>query len=132
MFTDMSVRWVRSPESNLVYRLTVDEYERLAAAGALGNLRVELIDGLLVRKTIPGPTHARAVDAACEQLDRSLSPEWWIREEGPVLIPWFDVPEPDVSIVRGRARRFPRPTAGLRRHWLAGRGRRRQSRNRPE
>ena len=67
MFTDVTVRWATSSDSTLVYRLTVDEYDRLAAAGALGNLRVELIDGFLVRKTIPGPPHARAVDAAYEQ-----------------------------------------------------------------
>jgi Uma2 family endonuclease len=101
MFTDVQSRWATSSDSTLVYRLTVDEYDRLAEAGTLADLRVELIDGFLVRKTIPGPLHARAVDAAYEQIDHLLPPGWWMRVEAPVRIPWFDVPEPGLSIVRG-------------------------------
>ncbi len=103
MFTDVQSRWATSTDSTLVYRLTVEEYDRLAAAGTLVDLRVELIDGFLVRKTIPGPPHARAVDAAHEHIDRLLPPGWWMQAETPVRIPWFDVPEPDLSIVRGRS-----------------------------
>src|SRR4051812_25612027 len=51
---DMSPVAPPRPTSSLaapeVYRLTVDEYERLAEAGVLDDPRVELIDGLLVRK----------------------------------------------------------------------------------
>jgi Uma2 family endonuclease len=106
MLTDVQLRWATSSDTTLVYRLTVDEYERLAAAGTLVDLRVELIDGFLVRKTIPGPLHARTVDAAYEQIDHLLPPGWWMRVEAPVRIPWFDVPEPDLSIVRGRRADF--------------------------
>jgi hypothetical protein len=39
-----------SPRNGLdLYRMTVDEYERLAAAAILDDPRVELIDGYLVR-----------------------------------------------------------------------------------
>jgi Uma2 family endonuclease len=102
MFTDVQSRWTTSTDSTLVYRLTVEEYDRLEAAGTLVDLRVELIDGFLVRKTIPGPPHARAVEAAHEHIDRLLTPGWWMQVDTPVRIPWFDVLEPDLSIVRGR------------------------------
>jgi Uma2 family endonuclease len=106
MFTDVQSRWATSTDSTLVYRLTMEEYDRLAAAGTLVDLRVELIDGFLVRKASPGPPHARAVEAAHEHIDRLLTPGWWIQVEAPVRIPWFDVPEPALSIVRGRRAEF--------------------------
>ena len=57
--------------SSSVYRMTVDEYERLAAARVLDDPRVELIDGLLVKKMTQKPPHAWAVEAAHEQLAHS-------------------------------------------------------------
>jgi len=81
--------------------MTVDEYERLAAAGVLNDPRVELIDGLLVKKMTQEPPHSWAVEAAHEHLERILPPGWFIREEKPVRIPRFDEPEPDLSVIRG-------------------------------
>ena len=54
-----------------VYRLTVDEYERLAEAGVLDYDRVELIDGYLVRKMPKKPPHIWAVASI---LKATLSP----------------------------------------------------------
>ncbi|MFI5457918.1 MAG: Uma2 family endonuclease [Isosphaerales bacterium] len=87
--------------SSSVYRMTVDEYERLAAAGVLDDPRVELIDGLLVKKMTQKPPHTWAVEAAHDHLERILPPGWFIREEKPVRIPRFDEPEPDLSVIRG-------------------------------
>ena len=84
-----------------LYRLTVDEYEQLAEAGVLKDRRVELINGLLVKKMTIKPPHVIAVDATREAIGRLLPGGWWIREEKPVRIPDFDEPEPDVSVVRG-------------------------------
>jgi len=84
-----------------VYRMTVDEYERLAAARVLDDPRVELIDGLLVKKMTQKPPHVWAVEAVHEHLERILPPGWFIREEKPVRIPLFDEPEPDLSVIRG-------------------------------
>jgi Uma2 family endonuclease len=81
--------------------MTVDEYERLAAAGVLDDPRVELIDGLLVKKVTQKPPHAWAVDSAREHLERILPPGCSIREEKPVRIPQFDEPEPDLAVIRG-------------------------------
>ena len=96
-----------------VYRISVDEYERMAEAGVLDDERVELIDGYLVRKMTGKPPHACAVDVSRAHLTRLLPPGWFIREEKPVRIPRFDEPEPDLSLVRGQVEdywdRHPEP-----------------------
>jgi len=87
-----------SPE---VYRFTVDEYERMA--GVLDDLRVELIDGYLVRKTQKKPPHIWAVRSVLEKLPSLVPPGWTWWKEDPVRIPDFDEPEPDVAVLRGSA-----------------------------
>ena len=84
-----------------LYRMTVDEYERMAEANILLDRRVELVDGYLVRKMTTSPSHVWAVDAARELLDRLIPSGWDLREEKPVRIPEFDEPEPDLAIVLG-------------------------------
>jgi Uma2 family endonuclease len=83
-----------------LYRLTVGEYERLAAANVLDDDRVELIDGYLVKKMPKNPPHVCAVDAILKALEATM-PGWWCRKEDPVRIPNFDEPEPDVAVARG-------------------------------
>jgi Uma2 family endonuclease len=80
--------------------MTVEEYERMAAAGVLDNPRVELINGYLVKKMGKNPPHVWVVDAIIEAL-RATLPLMWCRKEDPVRIPDFDEPEPDVAVVRG-------------------------------
>ncbi len=82
-----------------VYRISVDEYERLA--GVLDDDRVELIDGYLVKKMSKKPPHIWAVGSVLEALTMLLTPDWSLRKEDPVRIPDFDEPEPDVALVRG-------------------------------
>ena len=81
-----------------VYRISVDEYERMA--GILDDDRVELIDGFLVKKMGKNPPHVWSTDAIMELL-KTMTRGYWCRQEAPVRIPDFDEPEPDVSIVRG-------------------------------
>ncbi|MFI5457956.1 MAG: Uma2 family endonuclease [Isosphaerales bacterium] len=85
--------------SPVVYRISVDEYERMA--GMLDDPRVELIDGYLVRKMGKKPAHCWAVDRTEEALRALLPPGWTLRREGPVRIPNFDEPEPDLAVVKG-------------------------------
>ena len=83
-----------------VYRMKVDEYERLADAAILADDRIELIDGYLVKKMGKKPPHIWTVDAILKALEATL-PGWWCRKEDPIRIPDFDEPEPDVAVVRG-------------------------------
>lgn len=85
-----------SPE---VYRLSVDEYERMA--GLLDDDGVELIDGYLVRKMGKKPPHFWTVESLDDRLKPLLPPDCCTRREGPVRIPDFDEPEPDVAVARG-------------------------------
>jgi Uma2 family endonuclease len=82
------------------YRFTVDEYERLVAAGVLDEPRVELIDGFLVKKMGKNPPHTWSVDRVLE-LVKPLAPGWWCRKEEPVRIADFHEPEPDIALARG-------------------------------
>jgi Uma2 family endonuclease len=84
-----------------LYRLTVDQYERMADAGVLNDERVELIDGYLVKQMTQKPPHVYSVESAHVQLGRILPSGWSIREEKPVRIPDFNEPEPDLALVRG-------------------------------
>ena len=106
-----------------LYRMTVEEYEQLAEAGFLNERRVELINGLLVKKMTIKPPHVIAVDATREAIGRLLPGGWWIREEKPVRIPDFDEPEPDVSVVRGSRTGLPDPTSRTGRDRIPRRGR---------
>jgi Uma2 family endonuclease len=85
-----------------LHRFTVDEYERIIAAGALEDSSlVELIDGNMVDKMGKNAEHGWATKEALKALDSRLPPGWTSRKEEPVRIPHFDEPEPDIAIARG-------------------------------
>ena len=84
----------------MIYRLSVDEYERMVAAGVLDDPRVELIHGLLVKK-MGHPPHVIATKWLGRLLERIAPPGWHVAKEDPVRIPAFDEPEPDLAIVAG-------------------------------
>ena len=86
-----------------VYRLTVDQYERMIEAGILPESnRYELIRGHIVEKDVKRPEHPTAVIGAKLAIERLLPPGWHARQEAPVRIPGRrSEPEPDVSVARG-------------------------------
>ncbi len=85
--------------SPAVYRMTVDEFERIA--DSLDNDHVELLDGYIVGRDDMGPPHAVATQKLRRWLDRMVPSGWVVREEKAVRIPGYDEPVPDVSVVRG-------------------------------
>ena len=84
-----------------LYRMTVDCYERLAESGVLDDPRVELINGLLLKKLTKKPRHSSACELVAGALEAMLPAGWYIREQNPLRIPDYDEPEPDVVIARG-------------------------------
>jgi Uma2 family endonuclease len=86
-----------------VYRMTVDEYDRLVAAGALDGPAIELLDGYLVRKMGKKPRHSTRSERLRRLLETVLgqSGGCHVRQEQPVRIPDFDEPEPDLAVARG-------------------------------
>ncbi len=96
-----------------LYRLNVDEYERLVSLAVLDDSRIELIDGFLVKKMGKNPPHVWSVDATEIGIHSILPAGWLGRRESPVRIPNFDEPEPDLAVVRGTRedykKRHPEP-----------------------
>jgi Uma2 family endonuclease len=85
-----------------LYRITVDQYDRMLEVGILTtDDRVELIDGYLMTRTGQTPAHVWAVESVDEVLDSLVGDAWCSRMRGPVRIPPFDEPEPDVAVARG-------------------------------
>jgi len=84
-----------------LFRMKVDQYENLVESGVLDGEPIELIDGLLVRKTGKKPPHVIACEASRDELLPLLPRGWRLVLEAPVRIPDYDEPEPDQGIVRG-------------------------------
>jgi len=70
--------------------------------GVLDDESVELIDGLLAKKTGKEPPHVIASEALRDELLTLIPPGWRLTIEAPIRIPDYDEPEPDLAIVRGK------------------------------
>jgi Uma2 family endonuclease len=86
--------------SPVVYRMSVDEFERIA--DSLDDERVELLDGLIVRREEMKPLDVLVTERLRRQLDRRLPADWFVREDKPIRIPDFNEPLPDLAVVRGQ------------------------------
>jgi Uma2 family endonuclease len=90
------------PSPSHIYRLTVDQYDRMVRSGAISeDDPVELLGGVLVQKMAQNPEHVWSVDELGETIAVYQSDAWHVRKEHPVRIPDYDEPEPDLAIVRG-------------------------------
>jgi Uma2 family endonuclease len=96
--------WTPSP----LYRMSVEEYEALAASGALGgHRRLHLIDGLLVEKMTQNPPHMIADTLCGEELSRVTPAGWQVLGGKPIRLPGqVSMPEPDRCVVRGSVRDY--------------------------
>lgn len=92
------------------YRMTVDEFERIAEGL---DKPVELVDGFLVERTDMDPPHVLMTERLRRRLDRLVPEGWFARDEKPLRIPDFNERFPDVAVVRGEPEvygiRHPRP-----------------------
>jgi Uma2 family endonuclease len=96
------------------HSFTVDEYERIGAAGLLPpDRRLELIDGDIIEMTPIGPPHAYVVDQLAEWAMQQLAGRARVRVQGPVRISDLTEPEPDLMVLRPAGSeyrsRHPRP-----------------------
>ncbi len=89
------------------FQFTVDRYERMTEAGILTeDDRVELLNGLVVTKMTKGQPHTAALIDTRDSLLPIIPPGWHLQTEAAVRIPDFDEPEPDLAVVRGKARDY--------------------------
>ncbi len=73
----------------------------MAESGLLDDPRIELINGLLVKKMTKKPVHVSACELLAGALDFLLPAGWYLREQNPLRIPEYDEPEPDLVVARG-------------------------------
>lgn len=95
-------------------RFTVEEYERMAAAGILGeDDRVELIEGEIVTMSPTSSRHAACIDRGLRLLSRQLGDDVIVRVQSPIRLHERSEPEPDLALLRFRddfyAGAHPRP-----------------------
>jgi Uma2 family endonuclease len=84
-----------------LHRLTVERYERMAAAGLLPERGIELIDGLVVEMSPKGVRHAHAANTLNALLMDQRHGRYIVNAESLSLrLGPRDEPEPDVALVR--------------------------------
>lgn len=97
------------------HRWTLEEYDRAAALGGLvPEMRVELLDGLVVDKMPNNPPHAFPIAWLNEFFAGASAGRWTLRCQLPVRLPaQRSEPEPDLALLRPPAsayrRRHPEP-----------------------
>ena len=99
----------QDPAAPELYRFTVDQYVRMGDAGILTeDDRVELVEGLIYRKPMKKGPHSITCRETFKILDRMVPAQaYFVTREDPVGVPgWESMPEPDISIVRGRSRDY--------------------------
>ena len=85
------------------YRLTVEDYHRMAEAGILGEEdRVELIEGELIQMPPIGAKHAEVVDYINDVFSRQVGDDKRVRIQNPVQLSDYGELYPDVTILRKR------------------------------
>jgi Uma2 family endonuclease len=88
---------------------TVDTYQRLAELGVLReDERVELIDGQVVAMSPIGDRHASCVRRLNRLLSRALVHLAIIDVQNPVVLGEYDVPRPDLALLKARVDAYPR------------------------
>jgi Uma2 family endonuclease len=81
-------------------RMTVDEYLALFERGLLeDDDRVELLDGVVVAMAPANPPHCGNTARAVRALRRALGDRADVREEKPLVVGRYSLPEPDAAVV---------------------------------
>jgi Uma2 family endonuclease len=84
-----------------VYQLSVEQYHQMADAGILATEdRVELVEGILVKRMTISPLHTFVTQKFAELMNELLV-GWYARTQQPLTLRDSE-PEPDGSVVRGR------------------------------
>jgi hypothetical protein len=105
-------------EPDELHRLSLDVYREMGEQGLLlPNDRVELLDGLLVKKMTKDPRHSMVTQWIYKFFDSGLPAGWFPRQEQPIELPGGpagdSAPEPDIAVVAGvihtYAKRHPGP-----------------------
>ena len=103
----MATQLRRRAPSTRPYRLDVGQYLKTIEAGVFPDgVRIELLDGLLVRKMTRYPPHNYVVRQLAELIRGFLPAGWIVSEEKPVVVGEKWRPEPDLALIRGPQSRY--------------------------
>jgi Uma2 family endonuclease len=81
-------------------KISLDRYHQMVASGALDDLPVELLNGVIVEMPPEGPPHAYSSHGAAKYLARVLGNRADVRPAKPITLPTSNSePEPDIAIV---------------------------------
>jgi len=84
-----------------VFRLSVEQYHTMIEAGVFADdERVELLEGILVRKMSKNPPHRIVVGNLLELMFKTLPAGWHYQSQDPVTLSDGE-PEPDGAVARG-------------------------------
>lgn len=82
-----------------VYRVSIDEYERMGEIGLFDQKRVELIEGVIVEMSPIGRQHDRGVSWLTRAIDRQLDDTVIVSPQGSIALPQLgSMPQPDLAI----------------------------------
>lgn len=97
-----------APNSSATLHFRADQVLRMVEAGILAeSARCELLRGELLEKAPRSPLHSLLVsDLAARFGELNVTRGWHVRVEQPVACGEWSLPEPDVSVVSGRARDY--------------------------
>lgn len=85
-----------------IHRISAAEYERMTRAGVFGPTeRIELLQGMLVRKTPTRPMHSSVIMKLMYLLTPRFKEPWLLRMQSQLGLSDDSVPEPDLAVVRG-------------------------------
>ena len=82
------------------YRFTTEEYHQMGEAGILSEeMRVELINGVIVEMSPSKSPHAGVVKILGKILNKRLGEEYIISIQDPINIEPYSEPEPDLAVL---------------------------------
>jgi len=100
--------------SKNVFRLSVRQYHEMIDAGVFNeDDRVELIEGVLVRKMTKGPPHDFTVSILKDMLTPLVGNDWIVRVQSAITLRDSE-PEPDIAIVAAPHKRYQQRHPGPR------------------
>jgi len=96
------------------HRYTVEDYERMGAAGILGeDDRVELIEGEIIDMPPIGSPHGGSVNRIAQKLTLAVGDRAIVAVQNPIRLDDFSEPQPDIALLKPRedfyAARHPTP-----------------------
>jgi Uma2 family endonuclease len=88
------------------YRFSVEEYDRMAAAGFFKRRRVELVEGRIMFMAPQYEPHVAGVSLAARAVETAFGIGHWVRQQSPIRLGSRSKPEPDVAVVVGSERDY--------------------------